>query len=62
MNSRVPRSVHKGLVVAQAKVERGATGDGHTSVHDPDVQNVEGVTSSCSSLGRVRLMVYHRER
>lgn len=62
MNSRVRRSVRKGLMVAQAKVERGAAGDGHTSVHDPDVRNVEGITSSCSSLGRVRLMVYHREK
>jgi hypothetical protein len=37
----------------QQKTERGTAGDGHTGSPDPDVRNVEGVISSCSSSEKV---------
>jgi hypothetical protein len=39
MNSRVRRSIHEGLVVAPAKIEREAAGDRHTSGQDPRMKH-----------------------
>jgi hypothetical protein len=62
MNSGVRRPVRGGPAVALVKIERGAARDMHTSGQETDERNIKGVTSSCSSPWKVRLMVYHGER